>query len=213
MPHTLPLLPLRAAVVLPGVPRALCVGRARSVQALQTALTRDRRVFCVAQHQPDADSPDATELHDLGSIATLVDATPDSDGALMARLEGVVRGRLLDVTDSDACAWAHVDEVPDEPASPRAELAGVARATCALLDEYRGRDLGVAPDTDSLQDVCAAALETLERRQISFRLLQALLALGDPWQRLLALHKLLDDERQILAMEDNIRAYARGGTP
>ena len=52
-----PLLPLKNIVIFPRNIVTLLVGRPRSIQAVEEALNRDRRVVVVAHRDPDIDDP------------------------------------------------------------------------------------------------------------------------------------------------------------
>ena len=66
----LPLLPLRDVVVYPHLVIPLFVGRAKSVKALELASEHGKQILLVAQKSPNKDEPDASDLYEVGTIAT-----------------------------------------------------------------------------------------------------------------------------------------------
>ena len=67
-----PVLPLRDVVVYPHMVIPLFVGREKSIQALDVAMKRDKRIMLVAQKQADVDDPKADDLYRIGTVATIL---------------------------------------------------------------------------------------------------------------------------------------------
>ncbi len=89
----LPVVPLRNAVLLPGVTSPITAGRPGTLRAIEAALNdKDRRVFAVAQRQP-GEGEDVTmdSLYTIGTIAT-VGSIQRSLGSILLLLEGRGRG-------------------------------------------------------------------------------------------------------------------------
>ncbi len=90
---TLPVLPLRDTVVFPGVAVPITAGRAGTIEAVQTALQGDGRVFAVSQIENIDDvTPDV--LHKVGVIARIVQ-TQRNRGGLQLLLQGEERGTAV----------------------------------------------------------------------------------------------------------------------
>ena len=63
---TLPMIPLRDAVLFPGMMMPFLVGRESSLKALEVAMGKDRIVFLATQHSPQAVNPPISEIHSVG---------------------------------------------------------------------------------------------------------------------------------------------------
>jgi len=76
----LPLLPLKNVVVFPRTIVNLTVGRTRSVQALNTAMSADRRLVVIAQKSDEHDEPVPDDLYAIGTMVEVrqVRRQPDS---------------------------------------------------------------------------------------------------------------------------------------
>src|SRR5438270_8494078 len=76
----LPLLPLKNVVVFPRTIVNLTVGRTRSVQALNTAMSGDRRLVVIAQKNDEHDEPLPGDLYSTGTMVEVrqVRRQPDS---------------------------------------------------------------------------------------------------------------------------------------
>src|SRR6266542_5948970 len=89
----LPVVPMKNAVLLPGVSFPITAGRPATLRAIEAALNdKERRVFAVAQRQVtegEIVTPDS--LYTIGTIAT-VGSIQRSLGSVLLLLEGKARG-------------------------------------------------------------------------------------------------------------------------
>src|SRR5688572_21655932 len=100
--EVLPLVPLRDMVVFPHMMAPFIVGRESSVRALeQTLSTQNKRIFLSAQKDPRIDDPVRDDICDLGVIASVIQNLKLPNGNVRVMVEGVQRGKILDVTDTD----------------------------------------------------------------------------------------------------------------
>ncbi len=90
----LPLLPLRDVVIFPHMTIPLLIGRATSVGAIEEAASGDRAIFVVAQRRPEVAEPDRGDLHDVGTVARVLQLFRLPDGTLRVLVEGLVRARV-----------------------------------------------------------------------------------------------------------------------
>ena len=141
----LPVIPMRNAVLLPGVSFPISAGRPGTMRAIEAALNdRERRVFAVAQRQ-DGDNVTPETLYTIGTIATLGAVQRGLGGARLL-LEGQTRGIALRIVEKDGYLEATVQEARemrplDEKDPAFVALHREARERAAEL----GRKLGL-PD-------------------------------------------------------------------
>ena len=87
----LPVVPMRNAVLFPGVSFPISAGRAGTLRAIETALNEpERLVFAVAQ-RTDAESVSPSELYTIGTIAS-IGSVQRGLGGIRLVLEGKTRG-------------------------------------------------------------------------------------------------------------------------
>jgi ATP-dependent Lon protease len=107
----LPVVPMKNAVLLPGVTFPITAGRPATLRAIEAALTdKDRRVFAVAQRQVtegDVVTPDS--LYTIGTIAT-VGSIQRSLGSVLLLLEGKARGIATRFVSKEGRLEASVQE-------------------------------------------------------------------------------------------------------
>ncbi|WP_114416372.1 endopeptidase La [Marinospirillum perlucidum] len=95
----LPLLPLRDVVVYPQMVIPLFVGREKSIHALEAAMAADKKVFLLAQKDPEMDDPETDQLYSIGTQASILQLLRLPDGTVKVLIEGDERARLLETRD------------------------------------------------------------------------------------------------------------------
>ena len=106
----LPMMPIRDVVIFPYMMTPLVVGRESSVHALEEALAADKKIFLATQHDASIDEPKANEIYQVGTIVNIVQSLKLPDGNIKVLVEGIERGKILQVTTPKAtcrplCAW------------------------------------------------------------------------------------------------------------
>ena len=91
---TIPLLPLRDIVVFPGMVAPLFVGRKLSVNALNSVMTDDKKIFLVTQKDSDVENPKIDNLHKCGTIAKVLQLLKLPDGTIKVLVEGLQRANI-----------------------------------------------------------------------------------------------------------------------
>src|SRR3954470_7031214 len=120
MSQTLPVIPMRATVLFPGVSLPIAAGRPQTLRAIEAALRDpERRVFAVAQND-DGEDIKADDLYTIGTIATLGAVQRGQGGVLRIVLEGQKRAIAKRVTTEDGHLVAVVADAADlEPLDPK----------------------------------------------------------------------------------------------
>ena len=68
----LPVLPLRDVVIFPYMVIPLYVGRPQSIAALEHAMSTTKQVFLLGQKDSNIENPEADDLFNVGTIATVL---------------------------------------------------------------------------------------------------------------------------------------------
>jgi ATP-dependent Lon protease len=203
----LPMMPVRDMVIFPQMMTPFLVGRESSVRALEEALAADKKIFLATQHDASVDEPKANEIHQVGTIAAIVQSVRLADGNIKVLVEGIERARALQITNEEGYFRATVRTISAkvEP-SPQLEQA-VSRAT-SLFEQYvklsqsLNYDTVVASvrqdDPAKLSDSIAANL------QISVEEKQELLEVFDPLDRLNRVNEILELEIEKLNVDRTI---------
>src|SRR5690242_13271088 len=107
-------LPLRDVVVFPYVAMPLLVGRQASLNAIDAAATDGGTLFLVTQKSADTEEPNASDLHRVGVVARIVQATRQGNGTARILVEGIRRARVTRYIPAAGHLRAAFDEEVDE---------------------------------------------------------------------------------------------------
>ena len=131
----LPLLPLRDVVVYPHMVIPLFVGREKSIEALEAAMTGDKQILLLAQRNPADDDPGEDALYRVGTIATVLQLLKLPDGTVKVLVEGEQRGAVERFSEVDGHCRAEVSLI-DEVDAPERESEVFVRSLLAQFEQY-----------------------------------------------------------------------------
>jgi ATP-dependent Lon protease len=208
----IPLLPLRDVVVYPHLVIPLFVGRAKSVKALEIASEQSKQIMLVAQKSPNKDEPEASDLYEVGTIATVLQMLKLPDGTVKVLVEGVHRARVLEFVETAELISARVEKIESDKSND-AEIQALMRAVFTQFDQYVKLHKKIPPeiltslatidDGGRLADTITAhlSLKLEEKQQI--------LEMIDVDKRLEHLLGVLEAEIDILQVEKRIRGRVK----
>ena len=91
IPAVLPVLPLRNIVVFPGMIVPLFVGREKSIRALEDVMSDEKEMLLVSQRDGELDDPQQSDMHQIGTIGTVLQMLKLPDGTVKVLVEGRAR--------------------------------------------------------------------------------------------------------------------------
>ncbi len=216
-PAQLPVLPLRDVVVYPHMVIPLFVGREKSIDALDAAMSADKRIMLAAQTSAAVDEPGDDDIHRVGTIATILQLLKLPDGTIKVLVEGVQRA-VIDTVSTAEKGYFTADysfpEAPEEDEeTDEKELDVLVRSVTNMFDQYVKMNKKVPPeilsslsgvdDADRLADMIAAQMSLRVEEK------QAILELFSPAERLEHLLKLMESELDMLQVEKRIRGRVK----
>jgi len=208
----LPLLPLRDVVVYPHLVIPLFVGRAKSVKALEIASEQNKQILLVAQKSANKDDPEASDLYEIGTVATVLQMLKLPDGTVKVLVEGVHRARVLEFVENDELLSAKVELIEPQKNDDN-EIQALMRTVFTQFDQYVKLHKKIPPeiltslatidDGGRLADTITAhlSLKLEEKQQI--------LEMIDIGKRLEHLLGVLEAEIDILQVEKRIRGRVK----
>ena len=208
----LPMMPIRDVVIFPFMMTPFVVGRESSVRALEEALAADKKIFLATQHDASIDEPKSNEIYQVGTIVNIVQSLKLPDGNIKVLVEGIERGKILQVIDTEGFmqATVRVARYATE-ANPSLE-AGMQRVTslfeqyvklCQALNYETMISAVRMEDPAKLTDVISANL------QLSIEEKQELLEIFDPAERLTRIADVLDIEIEKLNVDRTIQSRVK----
>jgi ATP-dependent Lon protease len=133
--NTYPLLPLRDVVVYPHMAVPLFVGRDKSILALEEGMKTNKKVVLVTQKDPGEDSPALDEVHQIGTLATILQLLKLPDGTLKVLVEGISRVQLVNPVEGPQFLQTQFNELAINGLDEK-ELDALAGATKVLFEQY-----------------------------------------------------------------------------
>ncbi|MCE1197580.1 MAG: LON peptidase substrate-binding domain-containing protein, partial [Marinilabiliales bacterium] len=91
VPEWLPLLPLRNAVLFPGVVMPISVGRSKSLALVREAYAGNRLLGAFTQRNGQVEDPEISDLYSVGTLAEILKVLEMPDGSTTVILQGKKR--------------------------------------------------------------------------------------------------------------------------
>jgi ATP-dependent Lon protease len=208
----LPMMPIRDVVIFPYMMTPFVVGRESSVRALEEALAGDKKIFLATQHDASIDEPKPNEIYQVGTIVNIVQSLKLPDGNIKVLVEGLERGKILQVVDTDGYFEATV-RTAKYLAEPTPQVEAAMQRVTGLFEQYvklcqsLNYETMIAAvrndDPAKLTDTIAANL------QLSIEEKQELLEIFDPAERLNRIGDVLDVEIEKLNMDRTIQSRVK----
>ena len=107
-PEDLPILPLRNNVLFPGVVIPITVGRDKSIKLIQEANKGNKIIGVVSQKNQEEESPEFSDLHQIGTVAQIVRLLKMPDGSSTVIIQGKRRFELVQPTQTEPYMRAKV---------------------------------------------------------------------------------------------------------
>ena len=147
----LPLIPLRDVVVFPGIVTTLFVGRKKSVEASNVAMSSNKKLVVVSQKDAGNENPKVTDLYKYASISNLLQLIKLPDGTMKVLVEGYKRCSIEKVIEKDAYTIARVKEEDDQPLK-ESESKNLIRLIKAKFEDYISVTKRIPPEIVSTVD-------------------------------------------------------------
>src|SRR2546423_592080 len=206
------MMPIRDVVIFPYMMTPFVVGRESSVRALEEALASDKKIFLATQHDASIDEPKSNEIYQIGTVVNIVQSLKLPDGNIKVLVEGIERGKVLQITDPDGFMQATIRLARYTIETTPAIEAAMQRVT-SLFEQYvklcqsLNYETMIAAvrmeDPAKLTDTIAANL------QLSIEEKQELLEIFDPAERLNRIADVLEIEIEKLNMDRTIQARVK----
>lgn len=210
--NAIPLLPLRDVVVYPQIVQPLFVGRPKSIKALETAMASDKKVLLVAQKSAADDDPSASDLYQIGTVATILQLIRLPDGTVKVLVEGLDRAKIKSVNYEDDYVTANVSVLAGEE-PPAKETDALIRSLLAQFDHYVQLSKKIPPEvmsSISSIDEAGRQVDTIaSHMSLQLDEKQNLLELAGLQARIEHLMALIESEIDLFAVEKRIRGRVK----
>jgi len=208
-----PVLPLRDVVVYPHMVIPLFVGREKSIEALDAAMSKDKQILLVAQKSAEIDDPSMKDIHEIGTLSTILQLLKLPDGTIKVLVEGATRAKVDKVYDEEVFFTADYTLLENTGIDDERELEVLSRSIMGVFDQYVKLNKKVPPeiltslsgidDPARLSDTIAAhmSLKVEEKQNI--------LGIADVKKRMEYLLSMIEAEIDLLQIEKRIRGRVK----
>ncbi len=206
------MMPIRDVVIFPHMMTPFVVGRESSVRALEEALAADKKIFLATQHDASVDEPKPNEIYQVGTIVNIVQSLKLPDGNIKVLVEGIERGKILQVTDTDGYYDATIRTVKYTPeVTPQIEAA--MQRVISLFEQYvklcQSLNYETMAATVRMEDMSKLTDTIAANLQLSIEEKQELLEIFDPAERLNRVADVLDIEIEKLNVDRTIQSRVK----
>jgi len=215
VPKELPILMLRDIVVFPYMVIPLFVGREKSKNAIDYALSTNRMILLLTQKNMEVEEPKKRDVYNVGTVALIMRMLKLPDGRMRILAQGLVRARTENLDEEKPFYTAEVKVIPEpEEAEKSIEVEALVRNTRTGLEKASSLGKDIPPEVmilsanieepGRLADLTAANLE------LKVSEAQQILEIEDPMQRLKKTYELLTRELELLDVQSKISIEAKG---
>lgn len=210
--NQLPLLPLRDLIIFPHMMMPLFVGREKSINALEEAMSKQTDIILAAQKDAKTNNPEPKDIYSVGTVGTIIQLLRLPDGTVKVLVEGKRRVKIKNFVPNESFFVVTTEEVNEEIANP-VETNALLRSIKTTFETYVKLNKRIPPEilmrvstiegAGELSDIIVAQLNLkLEDKQ-------KVLEIIDPGKRLEHLLNLMTGEIEILEVEKKIRTRVK----
>jgi ATP-dependent Lon protease len=212
IPGTLPVLPLRDAVVFPDTMIPLTIGQERSIRLIDDVLAGDRLLALVTSKDAEIETPGPELLHDIGTVGLAHKMIKLPDGTMRILVQGLQRVHVDRFTQEEPYLAADISKVEDVTAESkeidalRASLLSTFSKIVALVP-YLPEELEMA--AANIEEPGPLAFLIASTMRIKTDDKQALLEESNVEQRMRKLIAILAQELEVLELGSKIQSDVR----
>ncbi len=210
--YKLPLLPLRDLIIFPHMMMPLFVGREKSINALEEAMSKQTDIVLAAQKDAKTNNPEAGDIYEVGTVGTIIQLLRLPDGTVKVLVEGKRRVRIEKFTSNDNFFVVEVQDLLEKMESP-VETQALMRSVKTTFESYVKLNKRIPPEILMRVSTIEAAGELADIivAQLNLKLedKQKILEISDPGKRLEQLLNLMTGEIEILEVEKKIRTRVK----
>ncbi|MCQ2321355.1 MAG: endopeptidase La [Bacteroidales bacterium] len=214
VPEELPILPLRNAVLFPGVVIPITVGRDKSVRLVKEYYKKKQAIGVVAQMDSNVEEPTSADLYKIGTVAQIIKTIQMPDGNMTVIIQGKRRLELQEFTQIEPYIKAKVTEYPDFKDYPH------TRKFNALAQSVKDLAIQIISKSQHLPEEASYAIKSIDNPiflvnfvasnvEMDLPTKQMLLESTDITQMATDLLGVLTTEQQMLDLKQQIQSKVR----
>ncbi len=207
-----PLLPLRDLIIFPKMMMFFFVGREKSINALEEAMSKKTNIILSAQKDAALSDPTEDQIYSIGTLVSILQMLRLPDGTVKVLIEGKHRVKIDKFIKNENFLLIEAKELI-APEEDSVELSALMRSLKTSFEDYVKLNKSISPealmkassveDPSTLSDIIAANINLkLEDKQ---KLLETI-KVG---KRLETILEIVTGEIEILEVEKKIRGRVK----
>ncbi|OGP23439.1 MAG: endopeptidase La [Deltaproteobacteria bacterium GWB2_55_19] len=214
IPEVLPLLPVRDVVIFPFMIVPLFVGRERSINAVDAALTKDRLIFTATQKDISKEDPDPEDLYTSGTVCMIMRMLKLPDGRVKILVQGLTRAQVTSFAQTKPSYTVNISKTKEAPApAPTLEVEALMRNVKEQLEKLSTLGKVIFQEVmmvlDNITDPGRMADLVAANLGLKIEEAQAVLETLEPIKRLEKVNDFLVKELQVAQMQVKIQSQAK----
>ncbi|MDG2087554.1 MAG: endopeptidase La [Arenicellaceae bacterium] len=212
VPGNVPVLPLRDVVVFPHMVIPLFVGREKSIQALEKAMSSGKHILLLAQQDASEDDPSVEHIYRVGTLASVLQMLKLPDGTVKVLVEGERRVLVESFDESESYLAAMIVEPKVVPVDEK-EADVLMRTVMYEFEQYVKLSSKVPPEIltslNSIDEPGRLADTIAAHLNLKINEKQEILEVVDPQARLEQIMGVMEGELDLLQVEKRIRGRVK----
>lgn len=186
----------------------LFVGREKSINALESAMTQDTEIVLAAQKKAKTNDPKETDIFECGTLGSIIQLLRLPDGTVKVLVEGKKRVKLSKIIHDDKHFNAEIKEI-DEVHTKSVENEALIRTVHTTFESYVKLNKKMPPEmllaVANIDDPVRLSDTVTSHLSLKLDQKQALLEQSDATKRLQMLLEIMQGEIEILQVERKIQ--------
>ena len=207
-----PVLPLRDIVVFPHMIVPLFVGREKSVRALEEVMNDEKQILLLTQKVAAEDDPSPDGLHNIGTLATVLQLLKLPDQTVRVLVEGKGRARVTGFTGRTDFFQATIEKIVED-SPPARESEALLRTVKTNFEQYIKLNKKIPSETltavAAIDDPARLADSVAAHLSVKISDRQSLLETLSTTERLEKILSLIEAEIGVLQVERKIRSRVK----
>ncbi len=213
-PTLLPLMPVRDIVIYSDMLLPLFIGREKSVQAVEEAVSKDGYLMLLTQKDQTLENPKPDQLYTVGTVGRVLRMLKLPDGRMKILVQGMAKARVIKFIKRKSWYRVQVEilpvvNLPELSIEVQALMRNVKENSAKILS-LRGELTGeVGAILDSIDDPGKLADLVASNLRLKIEESQMILEIVDPAERLKKVNELLSREVELSSMQAKIQSNVR----
>ncbi|MCF8237488.1 MAG: endopeptidase La [Saprospiraceae bacterium] len=213
-PEQLPVLALKNTVLFPGIVIPITVGRNKSIKSIQKAFQDQKIIAVLSQKDSRIESPKATDLYSIGTVARIIKLLKMPDGTTTAILQGRRRFRLEEMVQEQPYMTAKVSMIEHEDSENDVEF----QALISTITDTARRIIELSPNIPAEANLVLRNITNnlfllnfiASNLSLKVSVKQEILEINPINQKARMILIQLENELQVLELKDQIENKVRG---